>query len=216
MKMNIKSKHLILFFLILCSLNIFAQRKKKNTTILGFLYGTEFLTDAWQEHPFSNQIGLYSDFKNNSRFSFSTSLFYAQRNFATSPFRDRIREDGITVELFLKCNLKLNWFKFYFGMGYFQKYSMKIIGESYIPNSPFSSFLFSIDAPKINEKKLGAISGFTFGGGFNWRFSKNVIFSPQFGWNAQAYLNSKNKTLVAQTAINNIFLRLRCGYRISK
>lgn len=215
--MKIKCKHFVILFLILfCFQNIFAQRKKRNTTIIGFLYGTEFLADYRQTHRLSNQIGLYCDFKNNSRFSFSTSLFYSQRNFATSPFRDKIREDGITAELFIKCNLKLKWFKFYFGIGYFQKYSLRIIGESYVVDSPFSPFLFSIDAPKINEKKLGGISGYTIGGGFNWRFSKNIIFSPQFGWNSHAYLNSRNKTLAAQTAINNFYLKLRCGYRISK
>ncbi len=215
--MKINCSNLIVLFLILffCQ-NLFAQRKKKNTTIIGFLCGTEFLTDYRQDHRFSNQVGLYTDFKNNSRFSFSTSLSYAQRNFATSPTKDQIREDAITAELFLKCNLKLKWFKFYFGIGYFQRYSLRIIGEKYVPDSPISPFIFSIDEPKINERKLGGLAGYNIGGGFNWRFTKNVIFSPQFGWNSYAFNNLRNKDLEAQTAINNIYFKLRCGYRISK
>ncbi|MFK8010159.1 MAG: hypothetical protein AB8H03_27645 [Saprospiraceae bacterium] len=215
--MKIKFKILVIFLLIVCCCqNIFAQRKKKNTTIIGFLYGAEFLAEDRQEHRFSNQIGLYTDFKNNSKFSFSTSLFYAQRNFATSPFRDKIREDAITAELFLKCNLKLKWFKFYLGIGYFQRYSLRIIGEKYVPDSPFSPFVFSIDEPKINEKKIGGLSGYSFAGGFNWRFSKNIIFSPHFGWNSYVSIHSRNKDLTLLTAVNNFSVRLRCGYRISK
>jgi hypothetical protein len=215
--MRVKFKKFILLSLIIfCCQNIFAQRKKKNTTIIGFFYGTEFLATYEQDHRFSNQIGLYTDFKNNSRFSFSISLFYAQRNFATSPVKDKIREDAITGELFLKCNLKLKWFKFYFGIGYFQRYSLKIIGEKYVPDSPLSPLLFSIDEPKINETKLGGLPGYTLGGGFNWRFTKNIIFSPHFGWNSYASRNLDDKNLSTKTAVNNISLKLRCGYRISK
>lgn len=212
---------LLIFFFCSFSNFILAQKNSKRTAVIGFSYSSEFLSENLPKTTISNSVGLFYQYSSSEKISFSTNLYFANRNYIKKKtsfystgersFYEKIEKNSAaTIELNFKYHLSniSNNISYFLGLGVSGRITFKshtLITEDF--ENPIFGFPIYDDSI---SRKIKRYTSYNFNVGFDYKHTNKIFIFTQMGLNVFQN-DSFSKRFSIKDSRSNIYLKVGIG-----